>query len=58
MIKYDPQKDRSEECGWTRFEDETPPSDAEQNTWAGYILWSVVVFCVITMFVFMDKPVW
>ena len=58
MVKYDPLKDRSEECGWTRVQDETPPTDLEQATWAKYALWSVVVFCSVTMFVFMDKPVW
>ena len=56
MIHYDPKKDRSEEMGWTRYEDETPPSEAEQEAWARYTLWFVVVFCVVTMFMFMDKP--
>jgi len=59
MVKYDPLKDRSEECGWTKVQDETVPSEAEQDAWATYTLWGVVVFCVITMFVFMDnKPLW
>ena len=58
MVKYDPLKDRSEEMGWTRVQDETPPSAAEQAAWATYILWFVAVFCVVTPFVFMDKPVW
>ena len=31
---------------------------AEQAAWATYILWFVAVFCVVTPFVFMDKPVW
>ena len=54
MVKYDPLKDRSEECGWTRVENETPPSDTEQDAWAGYALWVVVVFCLVTMFVYME----
>jgi hypothetical protein len=58
MVKYDPLKDRSEECGWTKVKDETPPTEAEQAAWAGYALWFVVVFCIVTMFVFMDKPLW
>ena len=58
MVKYDPLKDRSEEMGWTRVENETPPSDTEQDAWAKYALWVVVVFCAISMFVFMDKPAW
>jgi hypothetical protein len=58
MVKYDPLKDRSKECGWTRVEDETPPTEQEQEAWAKYTLWSVVIFCSATMFVFMDKPLW
>lgn len=58
MVKYDPLKDRSKEMGWTRVEDETPPSEAEQDAWARYALWFVVVFCSFTMFAYMDKPVW
>jgi hypothetical protein len=56
MVKYDPLKDRSEECGWSKVKDETPPTDAEQSAWAGYALWFVVVVCVVAMFVFMVKP--
>jgi len=56
MVKYDPLKDRSEECGWTKVQDETPPTEQEQAAWAGYALWFVVVFCVVSMFVFMAKP--
>ena len=56
MIKYDPQKDRSEEMGWSKVEDEKEPSEQEQQAWAAYTLWSVVVFCLVTMFWFMDKP--
>jgi len=58
MVKYDPLKDRSEEMGWTRVQDETPPTDAEQEAWARYTLWFVVVFCLVSTFVFMDKPLW
>ena len=58
MVKYDPLKDRSESCGWKKVQDETPPSAAEQAAWVTYILWFVAVFCVVTPFVFMDKPVW
>jgi hypothetical protein len=56
MVKYDPLKDRSEEMGWKKVQDETPPTEQEQSAWAAYTLWFVVVFCVVTMFVFMDKP--
>jgi bacteriorhodopsin len=56
MVKYDPLKDRSEACGWKKVQDETPPSEAEQAAWARYTMWFVVVFCLVTMFVFMDKP--
>jgi hypothetical protein len=58
MVKYDPLKDRSEECGWKKVCDETPPTEAEQQAWAGYALWFVVIFCSVTMFAFMDKPLW
>jgi hypothetical protein len=58
MVKYDPLKDRSEEMGWKKVQDETPPTEAEQQAWAGYTLWFVVVFCIVSMFVFMDKPLW
>jgi hypothetical protein len=54
MVKYDPLKDRSEEMGWTRVQDETPPTDAEQDAWARYALWFVAVFCAVSMFVFME----
>ena len=54
MVKYDPLKDHSESCGWKKVQDETPPCEAEQAAWAGYTLWFVVVFCVITTFVFME----
>ena len=56
MVKYDPLKDRSEEMGWKKVQDETPPTEAEQAAWAAYALWFVVVFCIVTMFVFMAKP--
>jgi hypothetical protein len=56
MVKYDPLKDRSEEMGWKKVEDEIPPTEAEQQAWAGYALWFVVVFCIVSMFVFMVKP--
>jgi hypothetical protein len=56
MVKYDPLKDRSEEYGWSKVKDETPPTEAEQAVWAGYALWFVVVFCLVSMFVFMVKP--
>lgn len=49
MVKYDPQQDRSEQCGWPRVQDETPPSDAEQAAWAGYTLWFTVAFCLFTV---------
>jgi hypothetical protein len=55
MVKYDPLKDRSEEYGWSKVKDETPPTEQEQAAWAGYALWFVVVFCVVSMFVFMVK---
>jgi hypothetical protein len=58
MVKYDPLKDRSEECGWKKVQDETPPTEQEQQAWAAYALWFVVVFCIVSMFVFMDKPLW
>jgi hypothetical protein len=58
MVRYDPLKDRSEQCGWPRVCDETPPTQAEQDTWAAYTLWFVVVFCVVTMFWFMDNKPW
>ena len=58
MVKYDPLKDRSEECGWKKVQDETPPTQAEQAAWARYTLWFWVAFCLVSMFVFMDKPVW
>lgn len=57
-IEYDSERDRSEEFGWKKIKDETVPSEAEQQVWATYTLWSVVVFCVVTVFVFMDKPLW
>ena len=56
-IEYDSDRDRSEEFGWSKVCDETVPLEAEQ-AWATYTLWSVVVFCVVTVFVFMDKPLW
>ena len=54
MVKYDPLKDRSEEMGWTRVQDERPPSDTEQAAWARYALWFWVAFCLVTMFVYME----
>ena len=57
-VEYDPKKDRSEEFGWSRVDDEVTPTDAEQAAWAGYTLWFVVVFCTVSTFVFMDKPLW
>lgn len=37
--------------------DHLPKDHNEPHTWADYTLWSVVLFCIITQFVFMDKPV-
>ena len=58
MVKYNEEQDRSEEFGWRKVCDEHVPTEEEQQAWAGYALWYVVVFCVVTMFVFMDKPLW
>ena len=55
MVKYDPLKDRSEECGWTRVQDEPKPTQAEQDAWARYALWFWVAFCLVTMFVYMEQ---
>ena len=57
-VEYDSDKDRSEDMGWKKICDEHVPTAAEQDAWAGYTLWFVVVFCIVTMFVFMDKPLW
>ena len=53
-VEYDPLKDRSEEMGWTRVQDETPPSATEQDAWARCTLWFWVAFCLVTMFVYME----
>ncbi len=53
-VEYDPDKDRSEEFGWKKIQDETQPTEQEQDAWAGYTLWGVVVFCLVTMIWF--KP--
>lgn len=53
-VEYDPDKDRSEEFGWKKVKDEYVPTEQEQDAWAGYILWLVVVFCLVTMIWF--KP--
>jgi hypothetical protein len=58
MVKYDHLKDRSEEMGWKKVEDEIPPTEAEQQAWAEYALWFVVAFCLTTMFWFMDNKPW
>ena len=58
MVRYDPLKDRSEEAGWKKVQDETPPTEEEQQAWSEYALWFVVVFCIVTMFVFMDNKPW
>ena len=33
MIHYDPLKDRSEQSGWCRVCDETPPTEQQQQYW-------------------------
>jgi hypothetical protein len=38
-----------------KYNEEHEPTEEEQQAWAEYALWYVVVFCVVTMFVFMDK---
>ena len=53
-VEYDPDKDRSEQMGWKKVQDETPPSAAEQDAWARYTLWFWVAFCLGTMFVYME----
>lgn len=53
-VEYNPLKDRSEEMGWTRVQDETQPSATEQAAWASYALWGWVAFCLVTMFVYME----
>lgn len=53
-VYYDSRKDRSEECGWKKVEDEAQPTEQEQDEWAEYTLWFVVVFCLVTMIWF--KP--
>jgi len=53
-VEYNPLKDRSEEMGWTRVQDETPPSATEQAAWARYTLWFWVTFCLVTMFWYME----
>ena len=55
MVKYNEEQDRSEEFSWKKVCDEHEPTEEEQQAWAEYALWFVVVFCVVTMFVFMDK---
>ena len=54
MVKYDPLKDRSEECGWKKVQDEVKPTEAEQDAWARYTLWFWVAFCLVTMFWYME----
>ena len=53
-VEYNPLKDRSEEMGWTRVQDEVKPTQAEQDAWARYALWFWVAFCLVTMFVYME----
>ena len=53
-VEYDPLKDRSEEMGWKKVQDEVKPTEAEQDAWARYALWFWVAFCLVTMFVYME----
>jgi hypothetical protein len=51
MYYYNPDKDRSEQCGWRKVCDEKSPTDSEQNFWgvvtaafAGFVSIITVVF--------------
>ena len=54
MVKYDPLKDRSEQMGWKKVQDESKPTPAEQSAWARYTLWFWLSFCLVSMFMFME----
>lgn len=44
---YDPEKDRSEEFGWKKVQDETHPTEQEQDRWAAISV-AVVVSLAVT----------
>ncbi len=35
LMHYNPDQDRSEQCGWTKFCDESVPTESEQDFWGG-----------------------
>lgn len=53
-VEYDSDRDRSEEMGWKKVQDEVKPTQEEQDAWARYTLWFWVAFCLVTMFVYME----
>ena len=42
-VEYNPLKDRSEEMGWTRVQDEARPTESQQLLWSKI----TVVFAVV-----------
>lgn len=49
MIHYNPLQDRSEQAGWSRYCDETAPTDAEQDLWAAITILTTVGICVLAV---------
>ena len=51
-MEYNDEHDRSEEAGWSKYRDESVPSEEEQARWSLYSIWMMVAFLLVAVFAY------